>query len=484
MTTKYWWKPIVQLSLALVFAGVQVSAAVAEEPAPNAPMGGSISPATTGTLPRIDSGYEQVRGGTAWQAAPVFTGGFTLGVVHGDGRGDGTIHLYATEITSNTLREFAYAGSWTNTSNISLPFYSEGALLLGDGRGDGGAHLYAGNFGGGAAEFTWDGATWTTVSMGSAGQQFIAAAQGDARGDGSPHLFFATGSAPPNNVAYEYTFNGTSFMSSPIPSPLSGTSDGTFGSAVGDGRNDAILRLYLGVFDAGPFQYHVYEFSWNGAGWEASQVANIGSGPAAQVMGVAVGDGRNEGANRLYVVVRGSEVREFIYDGSAWVQTANIPVGSELFNVVIGDGHGDGLNRLYIAQYTPSRVMEAEFDGATWQTALVGNVAGPVFRVDVGDARGDGLNRVYSSGSGGVYEFTHASADQCTPGEDCPIAGQICCPHAPGPGVPFTCSADPCFRGGGELCNPGDGCSTSGQVCCPHEPGPTPFTCDFGDCFR
>lgn len=78
---------------------------------------------------------------------------------------------------------------------------------------------------------------------------------------------------------------------------------------------------------------------------------------------------------------------------------------------------------------------------------------------------------------------TVQGGELCNPGDDCPIEGQVCCPHTPGPEVPFTCSSDPCFRGG-ELCNPGDECPVEGQVCCPHAPGPTPFTCDFGDCFR
>ena len=72
----------------------------------------------------------------------------------------------------------------------------------------------------------------------------------------------------------------------------------------------------------------------------------------------------------------------------------------------------------------------------------------------------------------------------CVPGEDCPIEGEVCCPHAPGFDVPFTCSSEQCFRGSGEVCNPQDECTIEGQVCCPLQPGPTPFTCDSGDCFR
>jgi hypothetical protein len=404
MKAKCWCKPLAQLSLLLIFAEVDRSVAIAQEARPNAAVSTKIAAVTASNSLMNSVGTEQVQGGTGWVPSPVFTGGFTVGIVQGNGRSDGTTRLYATQI-NNTLRELTFDGSWANTSSINLPFYSEGALLLTDGRGDGGQHLYVGefNFAGNTLEFTWDGASWTAAAMGSAGQQLIGAAAGDARGDGSPHLYFSTGSAPPNNVSFEYTFNGTDWTSAPIASPLGGISDGTFAMAVADGRNDTVLRIYQGIFDAILGQFHAYELSWNGAGWDASR---LDSGSLSQVMGIVVGDGRNDGTNRVYVAVRDTGVREFTYNGSGWDQTADISIGSEVFSVAIGDGHSDGTNRLYTAQYSP-RVMEATFDGVTWQTALVGNLAGPVIRVSVGDARGDGIKRVYSSGGSGVFEFTH-----------------------------------------------------------------------------
>ena len=408
MKAERWCKLLAQLSLVLIFTGVDRSVAIAQESRPNAAVRTKNAAVTANNSSVNRVGTEQVQGGTGWVPLPVFTGGFTVGIVQGDGRSDGTVRLYATQITfpSSSLKEFTFDGSWANTSNINLPFYSEGALLLTDGRGDGGEHLYVGdfNFGGNTLEFTWDGASWMAAAMGPAGQQLIGAAAGDARGDGSPHLYFSTGSAPPNNVSYEYTFNGTDWMSTPIASPLAGFSDGTFAMAVADGRNDTVLRIYQGIFDAILGQFHAYELSWNGAGWDSSR---LNSGSLSQVMGIVVGDGRNDGTNRVYVAVRDSGVREFTYNGSGWDQTADISIGSEVFGVAVGDGQSDGINRLYTAQYSPARVMEATFDGVTWQTALVGNLAGPVIRVSVGDARGDGVKRVYSSGGSGVVEFTH-----------------------------------------------------------------------------
>src|SRR5260370_34208341 len=99
-------------------------------------------------------------------------------------------------------------------------------------------------------ELPWDGAAGMAGAMATAGQQLIGAAAGDARGDGSPHLYFSTGSAPPNNVSFEYTFNGTAWISAPIASPLGGFSDGTFAIDVADVRNATGLRISERMFAA------------------------------------------------------------------------------------------------------------------------------------------------------------------------------------------------------------------------------------------
>ena len=142
-----------------------------------------------------DSAVEQVQAGIGWVPVPVFTGGIVDGIVSGDGRGDGTARLYATHTSVNTLKEFTFDGSWTNTTNISLPFVSYGALLLTDGRGDGSEHLYVEEFllGGNTLEFTWDGVSWTPLALGAAGQQLIGAAVGDARGDGVKRVYSSGG---------------------------------------------------------------------------------------------------------------------------------------------------------------------------------------------------------------------------------------------------------------------------------------------------
>ena len=136
MKAERWCKLLAQLSLLLIFTGVD-RAVIAQETRPNGAVSTKNAAVTASNSSVNFVGTEQVQGGTGWAPSPVFTGGFTVGLVQGDGRSDGTVRLYATQITfpSSTLKEFTFDGSWANTSNINLPFYSEGALLLTDGRG-------------------------------------------------------------------------------------------------------------------------------------------------------------------------------------------------------------------------------------------------------------------------------------------------------------------------------------------------------------
>src|SRR6202158_5631078 len=188
MKRRCWGKALVQLLLVFVFVGIHGSSAQAQECAPNAFCGGERAPSTSAYAPANASSEAPVLAGVGWESTPVFTGGFTVGLMLADARGDGTVRLYATQITNDTVREFSYDGTWTNTSNVSLPFYAEAALLSGDGRGKGGTHLYVGEFAfggnGAVSEFTWNGASWTGVGMGATHQQLISAAAGDPRGDG------------------------------------------------------------------------------------------------------------------------------------------------------------------------------------------------------------------------------------------------------------------------------------------------------------
>ncbi|HID29343.1 MAG TPA: T9SS type A sorting domain-containing protein [Desulfobacterales bacterium] len=330
-----------------------------------------------------------------WQVTPVWTDGFAVGIGIGPGRDDDTNRLYITHITANTIKEFTYDGTWTNTSNISLPFYAEKPLEICDGRNDGKMRVYTGEFWneGRAAEYTWNGASWDYTAMGSAGQQLLNLVAGDGRNDGVVRLYYSTGSSPPNNVALEYSYSG-GWTHAPISAP-SGYWMGNFGIDLGDGRNDGVNRLYIGLFPG----YAFAEFTWNGSGWTPDIIAT----GLTQVMACAVGDGRNDNTNRVYALCRYEGVREYTYSGGNWVLTATIPVSGSSFGLALGSARNDNVNRLYIVTYEGT-AYEATYTSG-WQLSTIGNPGGSLIQVRLGSVHNDNKLRVYVAGSNGIYEY-------------------------------------------------------------------------------
>lgn len=331
-----------------------------------------------------------------WVLTPIWTGGFSVGIALGEGKSDDTIRAYCVHISSNTIKEFTYSNAWINTGNINLPFYCEKSVIVADGRNDGINRIYAGEFfgSGNTAEYTWTGSSWSYLNMGAAGQQLINLVYGDARNDGIKRLYFSTGSAPPYNSCWEYSYTGN-WTYSPISSP-SGYYMGNFGIAIGDGRNDGTKRLYIGIYPG----YVLCEYTYSG-NWSYNIIAT----GLSQVMGLAIGDGRNDGINRLYVACRYEGIREYTYSGGTWNLTATIPVSGEIFDIDIAKARNDNLNRLYCVTYTGS-LYEATYTGS-WTINQIGSPGGSLFKVKCGYGRNDNKLRVYVAGSGGFFEYEY-----------------------------------------------------------------------------
>jgi hypothetical protein len=330
-----------------------------------------------------------------WEVIPVWTGGSAHGISIGPGRDDDTNRLYITHTAGNTVKEFTYDGGWTNTSNIALPFYSEKSLLICEGRNDGISRVYTGEFypEGNTAEYTWNDTVWDYSDMGGAGQQLGNLVAGNGRNDGVVRLYYSTVSSPPNYVAHEYSYEGA-WNSNPI-TESSGAFMGSCGIDLGDGRNDGINRLYIGLYPGAALG----EFTWDGSGWTSSIIA-IG---LSQVRGVAVGNGRNDDTNRVYVLCRYEGVREYTWNSGDWTLTATILVSGSCFDLDLGQARNDNTNRLYIVTYEGG-VYEATYNSG-WQLDQIGTPGGNLYRVRIGFARGDDNLRVYVAGSNGIYEY-------------------------------------------------------------------------------
>lgn len=299
-----------------------------------------------------------------WILNPIWTGGFSVGIALGESKNDDTIRAYCVHISTNTIKEFTYTNSWINTGNINLPFYCEKSVIVVDGRNDGINRIYAGEFfgSGNTAEYTWTGSSWSYLNMGAVGQQLINLVYGNARNDGFKRLYFSTGSAPPYYASWEFSYTNN-WSYSPISSP-SGYYMGNFGIAIGDGRNDGLNRLYIGIYPG----YTLCEYTYLG-NWTYQIIAT----GLSQIMGIVIGNGRNDGINRLYVACRYEGIREYTYSQGTWNLTATIPLSGEIFDIDIAKARNDNLNRLYCVTYAGVlygsniyRFMDNKSNRLTW----------------------------------------------------------------------------------------------------------------------
>jgi len=171
-----------------------------------------------------------------------------------------------------------------------------------------------------------------------------------------------------------------------------------FGIAIGPGRNDGINRVYVASWS------RLYEFTWNGSSWDRVDI-----GPTLG-WEVALGCGRNDGLVRVYCTftVTGPQyggVYEFTWDGSSWVRQTvctfpSSPSSSAGHGIAVGPGRNDGINRVYACDCNNNRTFESTWDGSSWNTVqAIPDWSGTEFLI--GSGRSDNVARVYIAYIGG-----------------------------------------------------------------------------------
>lgn len=168
---------------------------------------------------------------------------------------------------------------------------------------------------------------------------------------------------------------------------------------VGDGRNDGINRVYGTSNDD-----IIHEFTWDDGSWTKVEA---GRGVGSGVTSVVIGPGRNDGVNRLYAsdYSRPGQVWEFTWDDGFWrTDVGNCP--REVNKLALGDGRDDGVTRLY-ASCLDNFMYEFTWTGSSWTQLAMGSASGNMRRIVIGDGRNDRRNRVYVGNTNNtVYEFT------------------------------------------------------------------------------
>lgn len=178
--------------------------------------------------------------------------------------------------------------------------------------------------------------------------------------------------------------------------------DKTYGICLGNGHNDGTNRIYVSTRGEAT-DGAIYEWTWNGSNWQMT--ATVGTG-LRNLVTITIGDARNDGVTRLYAVEWGgtsSNIYEYTWSGSAWNRLTVASPAKPMLSVVIGDARGDGIDRLYVGGYVIQR--EYYWNGSTWSYTDISTAHGTEGPVYFGVGRNDGKIRYYTPGNH-VKEFS------------------------------------------------------------------------------
>lgn len=251
-------------------------------------------------------------------------------------------------------------------------------IIVADGRNINQNNVYVTTRNGGVYEWSFNGSTWsyTTILSGPL-VNIISLRDGKIKNDGINRIYIAEWS-PSNSVVLEATFSGGNWSTTQIgtePSQVTGI-------FIGDGRDDGIDRLYVtGIFG-------LKEYTWNGNSWD---IITVLTGVISEGVGEA-GDGRNDGVNRLYTDM--DFVAEQTWTGSSFSSSSLSATAQWPECLVIGQARNDGVNRVYAK--TGGGRLELTYNGGGWDVV---SVSDSTKRGDILVARvkSDGLYRVYSN---------------------------------------------------------------------------------------
>ncbi len=251
-------------------------------------------------------------------------------------------------------------------------------------------------------------AEWRAVQVGytPGGQRPYCVYVGDGRNDGKERVYLSNY----DNHIYEWSYYPDSGWLCMDIGEAVPNHHGMISVAVGQGRNDGVNRVYGGHANG-----WLYEFTYSQGQWLKDSL-----NPQSNfVFGIDVGDGRNDNITRVYgyggFTVPG---KEWTYDasGDSW---AMIPCSQPhyVWFPSIGEGRNDGVTRIYGVHYlgylhTPgvSLLIESSWNGTTYVENQILSHSAVITRV--GDGRGDGVNRVYVSATGDhIYEYTYSAGN-------------------------------------------------------------------------
>ena len=168
-----------------------------------------------------------------------------------------------------------------------------------------------------------------------------------------------------------------------------GTYSRYYEAKIGDGRNDGIQRLYCCCYNG-----HVVEWTYDGDDWT---MVDCGSAPPSadnRLISLWIGDGRGDGLNRLYSACADGNIYEFSYDGT-WVMSSIGSPGVFYAGQAVGQPRNDDTNRVCAGGWnTP--VREYTWNGVSWDALNITAGNRYIWPLDIAQGRNDGVYRIYA----------------------------------------------------------------------------------------
>lgn len=175
-----------------------------------------------------------------------------------------------------------------------------------------------------------------------------------------------------------------------------GTYDWFYEIKIGDGRNDGINRLYSATYDG-----HLLEWTFNKETFEwemevCGEVPGSAEPVYKRIISIWIGKGRNDNLNRIYGACVNGYNYEFFYDSSSDSWEMN-PFGYGYFQtgIIVGDSRNDNVNRVISSGYQV-KIMEHSWLNNSWSPTMVSAENIDVWPSYIGHGRNDNINRIYS----------------------------------------------------------------------------------------
>jgi hypothetical protein len=346
--------------------------------------------------------------------------GGLYGVAIGDGDRDGEIEVYASCYDNGHIYEYRRNGQAWSVKDLGVLWPGRNpradGVLVGDGDDDGLTEVYAtgylyttSTYVNSVYQLVNGTGGWTKTDLGSSGGWGMDLAMGDGNRDGRTELY----SGDSDGHIYQYSkinaWNVQDIGSSP-PFYYNNNYFNPYmrGVEVGDADNDGRNELYGASSDG-----HVYRYNFTGAEWERSDLGwtENGSFPLYGLLGLAIGDGDNDGQNEIYAPSYfNATLWRFKRDAKSGLwnvsRLMSLVSGGTANDICIGDGNSDGRNELYVGT-SNKQLYQVWREGGAWKSSSVGSGGGAINGVAVGSTTKDTAVRQLfaTSGDGRCYEY-------------------------------------------------------------------------------